>query len=103
MAWFNSHTNCPVCRYDIRNYNPALPEEQTNEDNQTNENSSNQHPQTNEPAPNPINGNINNNLQSDDQTFILFDVFLESLQGFQDLSNNQLYVNFPPNTFYSQL
>ena len=22
MAWFNSNCKCPVCRYDIRNYNP---------------------------------------------------------------------------------
>ena len=90
MEWFNTHTNCPVCRYDIRNHNPALPEQEI---------------PSNQPTQTPINTNVNNNLQSDDQTFILFDVFLESLQGFQDfqdLSNNQLFVNFPPNTFYSQ-
>jgi hypothetical protein len=95
MAWFNTHTNCPVCRYDIRNYNSTASEEGTNET------PLNEHNQTNEGVQPPT--NVNNNLQSDDQTYILFDVFLESLQGFQDLSNNQLFVNFPPNTFYSQM
>lgn len=94
MVWFNTHTKCPVCRYDIRNYNPTASEEGTNET------PLNEHNQTNEDVQPPT--NVNNNLQSYDQTFILFDVFLESLQGFQDLSNNQLFVNFPPNTFYSQ-
>ena len=108
MEWFNSHTNCPVCRFDIRNYNPALPEQETpsNEPNPTPTPNTTQIPT---PNINPntilpqINDNFNNNLQNYDQTFILFDVFLESLQGFQDLSNNQLFVNFPPNTFYSQM
>ena len=102
MEWFNSHTNCPVCRYDIRNYNPALPEQESlsNEPTPTPTQNTTQSPT---PTPTPINANVNNNLQGEDQTFILFDVFLESLQGFQDLSNNHLYLNFPPNTFYSQM
>jgi hypothetical protein len=93
MSWFNSNCKCPVCRYDIRNYNPnnnnnnqqerELQHEQENEQEQENEgervdSTNNQH--TNEQ--NRLNTNAaslnNNSIET---------LFVEILT---DLSNNNI-------------
>jgi hypothetical protein len=47
MAWFNSSCKCPVCRYDIRNYNS------NNSNNETDNQPTNETNETNEPPPEP--------------------------------------------------
>jgi hypothetical protein len=94
MSWFTSNCKCPVCRYDIRNYNPnnnnnnnnnTSQEERENEDEPENENENenidsentqqtNQQNRVNTRAP-----NLNNNS--------LETLFVEILT---DLSNNNI-------------
>jgi hypothetical protein len=41
MSWFNSNCKCPVCRYDIRDYNPNVRQGESNESNESNEETNN--------------------------------------------------------------
>ena len=36
MSWFTSNCKCPVCRYDIRDYNPNIRQEESSENNSEN-------------------------------------------------------------------
>jgi len=93
MSWFNSNCKCPVCRYDIRNYNPnnnntnqqerELEHEQEDEQQQENEGdrvdtANNEH--TNEQ--NRLNTNATNLNNNSIET-----LFVEILT---DLSNNNI-------------
>jgi hypothetical protein len=86
MSWFNSNCKCPVCRYDIRNYNPNnnnnnnQPEEEE-EENEGEEIDSDNNPQSNEQNrlnANATNLNNNNSIET---------LFVEILS---DLSNNNI-------------
>jgi hypothetical protein len=81
MSWFNSNCKCPVCRYDIRNYNPNnnnnnnQPEEDEGEEIESDNN-----PHTNEQ--NRLNTNATNLNNNSIET-----LFVEILS---DLSNNNI-------------
>ena len=85
MSWFNSNCKCPVCRYDIRNYNPnnnnnTDPQEREQPENEGErvDSANNQH--TNEQSHLNTNAsNLNNNS--------IETLFVEILT---DLSNNNI-------------
>ena len=99
MTWFNNSPRCPVCRYDIRNYNPTQTFDVSNN---TTENTENTENMTNNN--NIINNNNNNNTTSsnrrnnirnlNEQTFALLDNLI--LEAFQDLSGNTSLEQFQP-------
>jgi len=81
MSWFNNNCKCPVCRYDIRNYNPNI--NQQEEEKEENEGTrtdgvNNQH--TNQQ--NRLNTNATNLNNNSIET-----LFVEILS---DLSNNNI-------------
>jgi hypothetical protein len=94
MAWFNSNCKCPVCRYDIRNYNPDDNNSNTNtntnnqqqirqeneEENESEEIDSENNAETNEQ--NRLNANTTNLNNNSIET-----LFVEILT---DLSNNNI-------------
>jgi hypothetical protein len=99
QSWFNSHSRCPVCRYDIRdyvslstNYEDSVPENSNNYSQQRDGNSSssnilnsqNMDEERNSNSNNPIR-NITSNLSS-----LLINQFLRSFNT-QAASNNLTY------------
>jgi hypothetical protein len=92
MSWFNSNCKCPVCRYDIRNYNPddnnnnnqqergQENEQQNEQENEGEEIDSVNNPQTNQQ--NRLNTNTTNLNNNSIET-----LFVEILS---DLSNNNI-------------
>jgi hypothetical protein len=81
MSWFNSSCKCPVCRYDIRNYNPNNNNNQPEEEEDEGEEIDNDNnPQTNEQ--NRLNTNTTNLNNNSIET-----LFVEILS---DLSNNNI-------------
>jgi hypothetical protein len=42
MSWFNSNCKCPVCRYDIRDYNPNVQHTDASESNEANHENNNE-------------------------------------------------------------
>jgi hypothetical protein len=89
MAWFNSNCKCPVCRYDIRNYNPDNNNNNNNqqqigqeneEENESEEIDSENNPEINEQ--NRLNSNTSNLNNNTIET-----LFVEILT---DLSNNNI-------------
>jgi len=84
MSWFNSNCKCPVCRYDIRNYDPNNnnnnQNEQQEENNETDNNLNNQ---SNVRTNTNTNNNANNNS--------IEALFVEILT---DLSNNDIEYTF---------
>jgi hypothetical protein len=118
MTWFNSSPRCPVCRYDIRNFNPTQNNDVSNNtiDNTNNNNSSDFNNNINNNTTNStntinsintINSNNNNNTTNtsssnrinsirniNDQTIALLDNLI--LETFQDLSGNTSLEHFQP-------
>ena len=99
-TWFMSHCNCPVCRYDIRDYNSNASSEffSDNGTETTNVNvnaSSNQLPREQNNSSEPsIERNVSENLNErarnlrDDNTNVL-NLFLDNISGNQsDIINN---------------
>jgi len=99
MNWFRTNCRCPVCRYDIRNYNSNASTEffNTPSQNNTTSNSSLSQPESNSGDSsnnnierNYINrmdsiaSNTSNNLFND----ILNESIINNLSGFTDLSGN---------------
>jgi hypothetical protein len=83
MSWFNGNCKCPVCRYDIRNYNPNnnnQPEEEDEGEEIDSDNNPQSNPQTNEQ--NRLNANETNLNNNSIET-----LFVEILT---DLSNNNI-------------
>jgi len=80
MSWFNSNCKCPVCRYDIRNYDPNnnnnQQEEEENEGDNVHDNNQNINEQ------NRLNTNTTNLNNNSIET-----LFVEILS---DLSNNNI-------------
>ena len=79
MSWFNSSCKCPICRYDIRNYNPNN-NNQPEEEDEGEEIDSDNNPHTNEQ--NRLNTNATNLNNNSIET-----LFVEILS---DLSNNNI-------------
>jgi len=102
MNWFRTNCRCPVCRYDIRNYNSNASTEffNTPSQNNTTSNSSLSQPESNSgdssnnniernyinrmDSINSIASNTSNNLFND----ILNESIINNLSGFTDLSGN---------------
>jgi hypothetical protein len=74
MRWFQRNTRCPVCRYDIREYNSVMPDQTTNENRQYENTTENINTYSNNDVTFDASGNYVNNL------------FLSLLQ--QRLNNN---------------
>lgn len=82
MSWFNSNCKCPVCRYDIRNYNPNnnSNQQERGQENEGEEIDSDNNQETNEQ--NHLNTNTTNLNNNSIET-----LFVEILS---DLSNNNI-------------
>jgi len=63
--WFRSHCTCPVCRYDIRDYNPANDSPYTNANNNVNNNVNNTNISQNQNTRNQM----NEETESDDNSY----------------------------------
>lgn len=102
MNWFRTNCRCPVCRYDIRNYNSNASTEffNTPSQNNTNSNRSSSQPESSTvdssnnnlernyinrmDSINSVGSNTSNNLYND----IFNESILNDLSGFTDLSGN---------------
>ena len=84
MSWFNSNCKCPVCRYDIRDYNPndntQNEEQEEQEENEELDNNNNNN-QTN------LHTNVNTNTNTNTNNNSIEALFVEILT---DLSNNDI-------------
>jgi hypothetical protein len=87
-SWFRSNCRCPVCRYDIRNYNPSNRRQQERNNTQINSSIDMSNNVTNDmsnnvtsniviPVPNirDVSGNILNNLNETDITNLLINYY----------------------------
>jgi len=79
ISWFNTNCKCPVCRYDIRNYNPNINQQEEEQENQGEDNSVNNQQMNEQNRLNPNTSNLNNNT--------IETLFVEILS---DLSNNNI-------------
>jgi hypothetical protein len=104
MSWFNNSTRCPVCRYDIRNYNPSPMHDISNNISENSDNNIN-NDETILNTSNNINAtssatssarNRRNTIRNfnNDQAFALLDNLISEV--FQDLSGNSSMENFQP-------
>jgi hypothetical protein len=82
MSWFNSNCKCPVCRYDIRNYNPN----NNNNNNQPEEDEGEEIESDNNPHTNEQN-RLNTNATDLNNNNSIETLFVEILS---DLSNNNI-------------
>jgi hypothetical protein len=86
MSWFNSNCKCPVCRYDIRDYNPNTNQQNEPADEEENEgenvDSANNQRTNEQNRSNTIASNLNNLNNNSIET-----LFVEILT---DLSNNNI-------------
>jgi hypothetical protein len=99
MSWFNSNCKCPVCRYDIRDYNPNGNNNNDNNNNNNNntqneeqedqeendEVDNNNNPTTNAERQTNTNTNTNTNNNSIEALFV---------EILTDLSNNDIEYTF---------
>lgn len=88
-TWFVTNCRCPVCRYDIRNYNSRL----LRTDNGTNpENSRDETHDNSELDDTPTNNSIINTNSPTQNTYTssqsLYSTILNNLDNFTDISNN---------------
>ena len=91
MSWFNSNCKCPVCRYDIRDYNPN-----NNNNNNNNNNTQNEEQEENDELDNNNNNNQTNlhtnvNTNTNTNNNSIEALFVEILT---DLSNNDIEYTF---------
>jgi hypothetical protein len=87
QQWFENHVQCPVCRYDIRNYRPA-----------SNSNSNSSTPHTNNINNNSI--DMSNNETYNNETYNNETINTNSNQTEEvsfDISNNELSSSFVDN------
>jgi hypothetical protein len=95
LNWFRSNCRCPVCRYDIRDYNSNASTEFFNSNIQPNptrtrSNLSQIDLSNNDVERNPINriDNIGSNANSNLYFDILSDSYFNNINGYADLSGN---------------
>jgi len=95
MSWFNSNCKCPVCRYDIRNYNSnnnnnnnQHHEYETEEETINHANIQQEIPTTTTTTTNNNNNNNNNNNLNNHSIETLF------VEILNDLSNNNIEYTF---------
>lgn len=92
MNWFRSNCRCPVCRYDIREYNSNASNEFFNNSQRIND-SSNNYLERNNNGNNGNSNNIYNNLLSDDYINNMAATSLENL-----FSNSSIFDSSGNNT-----
>jgi hypothetical protein len=95
MSWFNSNCKCPVCRYDIRDYNPNGNNNNDNNNNNNTQNEEQEDQEENDEVDNNNNPTTNAERQTNTNTNTnnnsIEALFVEILT---DLSNNDIEYTF---------
>jgi hypothetical protein len=93
ISWFNTNCKCPVCRYDIRNYNPNNTQDHNQESQQSQET---QQPHDEQQGEETVNQNEPNNLNSNTSNIHSNNNSIENLfvEILNDLSNNDIDYTF---------